>query len=285
MRSYLRSRVLPFAALVLLAGQVQGQPPAGQRVFSCGHSFHYFMPGILADLAKGGDIKDHKQVGLSAIGGSRVYQHWNVPPEKNKAKQALQAGEVDVLTLSPIYLPDDGIENFARLALEKNPKVRVFVQEFWLPFDMYEPTFTKRPTEVDHDSFTIDALRKMHEPYFKSMDEHVIELNKKLNTSAIHVTPVGQAVLELRAKILDGKAPGLKKQSDLFTDPIGHAKAPLQALNAYVHYAVIYGKSPVGLPMPQVLKAAKAEEPLNRLLQEIAWQAATSHPLSGIKAR
>lgn len=59
------------------------------------------------------------------------------------------------------------------------------------------------------------------------------------------------------------------------------------ALNAYCHYAVIYRKSPVGLPVPSILKTTKLgedEEKLNRLLQELAWDAVTKHPLSGVQA-
>src|SRR5207247_1426431 len=101
----------------------------GQRVFTAGHSFHFFMPAILADIAKKAEVEDHKQLGLSAIGGSRVYQHWNAgsikltyyagsditakplpgPPtkagiytvvatESNQAKDLLKAGNVDVFT-------------------------------------------------------------------------------------------------------------------------------------------------------------------------------------------
>src|SRR4051794_22108787 len=81
----------------------------GLRVFSCGHSFHFFVPDLLAEVAKSAGIKDHKKAGLSAIGGSRVIQHWDVEEKKNKAKELLTKGEVDVLTLSPIYLPDEGI--------------------------------------------------------------------------------------------------------------------------------------------------------------------------------
>src|SRR4051812_9181473 len=58
----------------------------GQRVFTCGHSFHVWVPGILEDLAKKAEIPGHTRVGLSSIGGSRVIQHWNVADEKNKAK-------------------------------------------------------------------------------------------------------------------------------------------------------------------------------------------------------
>jgi hypothetical protein len=259
----------------------------GQRVFSCGHSFHYFVPPILSDMANTAGIKDHKAVGLSAIGGSRVIQHWNVAQEKNEAKKALSAGKVDVLTLAPIYLPDEGIEKFVHLAVENNPKIRVTVQEFWLPWDVYDTEAPLKARKVDHNAPTAAELRKAHEPYFKSIDDHVRELNKKLGKQSVFVVPVGQAVIALRAKIIDGKAPGLKTQEDLFTDAIGHAKAPLQALAAYCHFAVIYRKSPVGLPLPAVLAKAKNpdwDEKLNRLLQELAWDAVMQHPLSGVKA-
>ncbi len=286
--------------LALLAGRLPMAAPAdaqekksdkpadavkGQRVFSCGHSFHFFVPPILSDLAKGAGIADHQAVGLSSIGGSRVIQHWDVPEEKNKAKEALRAGKVDVLTLSPIHLPDEGIENFAKLALEHNPKVRVTVQEFWLPFDIYDTTFKLRPKKVDHNALTGEGLRKLHEPYFKSMDDHVRDLNKKLGKDVLYVVPVGQAVIALREKIIAGEAPGLKTQEDLFSDPIGHAKPPLQALVAYCHFGVIYGRTPVGLPMPAVLARSnpKPDDKLNRLLQELAWEAVTAHPLSGVR--
>ena len=76
----------------------------GQRVFTCGHSFHAWVGPLLGIVAQRAGIKDHQVVGVSMIGGSRVIQHWNVPDERNKAKKALTAGQVDVLTLSPMHL-------------------------------------------------------------------------------------------------------------------------------------------------------------------------------------
>jgi hypothetical protein len=256
----------------------------GQRVFYSGHSFHYFMPPILTDIAKKAKVADHTQVGLSALGGSRVIQHWNVPDERNKAKEALKSGKVDVFTMAPIFLPDEGIENFVKLAVENNPKIRVFVQENWLPWDHYDPRFKAPKEKVDHNAPTADSLKKMHEPYFKSIDDRVAELNKKYQTKAVRVAPVGQAVIALRTKIINGQAPGLKVQNDLFTDPLGHARPPLEALVAYVYFASIYECSPVDLPVPAVLAKTPEAEKLNRLLQEIAWTAVTQHPLSGVKA-
>lgn len=279
-----------FAAVSACPGRTQEtnpaakvDAPAAQRVFACGHSFHYFMPGIIDNMAKGAGIRDQQKVGLSAIGGSRVIQHWDVPDERNKAKESLRAGKVDALTLSPIYLPDDGIEKFARLALEHNPKVRVFVQENWLPFDLYDTTFKMRPKTVDHNVQTVDSLRKLHAPYFESIDEHVRELNKKLGRDVVFVAPVGQAVIALREKIIAGEAPGLKTQEDLFTDAIGHARPPLQALVANCYYGLIYRRSPVGLPTPAIIAKFEGNQDgkLTRLLQELAWDAVKSHALSG----
>ena len=259
----------------------------GLRVFSAGHSFHVFVPGQLAAMAKAAGLNDHVLVGLSSIGGSRVIQHWDLADDKFKSKEHLKSGKVDVLTLAPIHLPDDGIEKFATLGREFNPQLRVTIEEFWLPFDIYDTTFTQRPTQVDHNAPTAADLRALHAPYFKSMDEHVQELNKKFGQQVLFIVPAGQAVIALREKIIAGQAPGLKVQEDLFTDPVGHATAPLQALVSYCHFAVIYRRSPVGLPLPQVMAAAKKPEwaeKLNLLLQELAWEAATQHPLSGVRA-
>lgn len=55
---------------------------------------------------------EHQLVGLLSIGGSTVQKHWDVPEEKSAIKQVLKTGKVDVLTLSPIWLPDDAIEQF-----------------------------------------------------------------------------------------------------------------------------------------------------------------------------
>ena len=78
-------------------------------------------------------------MGLTFIPGSRVIDQWG--DQENQPKIALRAGKVDVLTLSPIWMPDEGIEKFARLGVEHNPKIRVAVQEFWMPNDTYEPKY------------------------------------------------------------------------------------------------------------------------------------------------
>jgi hypothetical protein len=262
--------------------------PRGQRVFMCAHSFHAFVYPILSEMARAAGINDHQPVGASRIGGSRVIQHWDVAEEKNEAKAALRAGKVDVLTLSPIWLPDEGIEKFAKLGFENNPEIRVTVQEFWLPNDTYHPVYPlETRKKVDHNATVIDELRKQQGLYDHDIEEFVRGVNQRLGKDVVLVVPVGQATVALRDKIVAGQAPGLKAQWDLFRDNWGHAQPPLQVLSAYCHFAVIYRRSPVGLPVPSVLanvENLKDKDKLNRLLQELAWDAVTHNPLSGMSA-
>ena len=80
----------------------------GQRIFAVHHSFHEggFYP-ILTRISEAAGIADASMVGNFYIGGSTVIQHWN-GPSGTAAKAALTAGQVDVLTTTPIYLPDQG---------------------------------------------------------------------------------------------------------------------------------------------------------------------------------
>ena len=180
MFSRLRSRfpqVVAVCLLSLAAGTLRAQTPdkaapklaapitKGQRMAFASHSFHVFVPDILKEMVEAAGIKGHVRVAQSSIGGSKVVQHWDVPDKDNRVKDALRTGKVDVLSVSPVHLPDDGIEKFTALALKYNPDIRVLVQEFWLRWDIYEPT-TKIPARVDHNAITGAELRKRHARLF-----------------------------------------------------------------------------------------------------------------------
>jgi hypothetical protein len=241
---------------------------------------------MLKSLAQGAGISGHQVVGTSSIGASRAIQHWNVPEDRNEAKKALRAGVVDVLTLSCMAQPDEGIGNFAKLAVEHNPNVRVTLQELWLPEDRFpfDPAHRTWTSPEDFNRSTMADLKKLHEAYFKVMEDCVRALNAEIGKQIVFIVPDAQATLALRERIMAGAAPGLNTQSDLFTDAWGHPSPPLQWVSAYCHFSVIYRRSPVGLPVPAVLVGKPAcDTDLNRLLQQLAWNAVTQHPLSGVK--
>lgn len=275
--------------LVLAHGLVfSAEPlPKGLRVFTCGHSFHVWSGRIIADMAAGAGIKDHVMAGVSSIGGSRVVQHWDMPDDKFGLKKALTAGTVDVLTLAPIWLPDAGIENFAKLAFEHNQDIRITVQEYWLPNDEYNPVYpldTRK--KVDHNATDLAALKEANQRYEADIEAQVRGINDRLGKQVLFVVPVGAASIALREQIVAGKLRPLKVQWRLFTDSWGHPTPPLKTLAAYCHYAVIYRRSPIGLPMPVELRENKefANGELNQRLQQIAWDAVTANPMTGVRA-
>jgi len=280
------------AAQVPVAEKAQAEPvPKGLRIATCAHSFHQFVYPLLDETARNAGIVGHEGAGLSVIGGSRVIQHWNVADEKNEVKKALREGRVDVLTLSPIWMPDEGIEKFTALGLEHNPGIRVIVQKFWLPNDTYEPVYPldvhKTPV-VDHDAVNLPELREKQARYDHDVDEFVGAINHRLGRDVIETVPVGKAVLALREKLAAGAAPGLRRQRDLFRDPWGHPREAVQVLSGYCHFAVIYRKSPVGLPLPKALAGTKMDaadkSALNLLLQQLAWETVQSRPPGPVAA-
>ena len=253
---------------------MSANPPAGLRVFTCAHSFHNFVPPILAQVAQAAGIAGHRQVGLAMIGGSRVAQHWDMPDLESWAKSSLRRGDVDVLTVSPIWLPDEGIEKFARLGMEHNQAIRVCVQEFWVPNDEYVPVYPLAGNqEVDHDLTDMAVLREAQRRYLEDLTKYVGEINQRLGREVVCIVPVGQAALALRERVAAGTAPGLKAHWQLFRDTWGHPTAPLRMLAGYCNFVKIYGQSPVG-QKPINLPGAPTYpqwEALTALVQELAW--------------
>jgi hypothetical protein len=281
----MRSLLLVLVLLVFSSVQAREEaaPPAGLKVLTAGHSFHVWMPPLVAEMAKAAGIQGHEQLAISSIGGSKVIQHWDLPPEKNKAKPVLEAGKADLFTMAPTFLPDPGIENFTKLGLEHNPQIRFTLQQNWVPFEDPEIWLSKnKPKSIDRDVITLAQLRAKHDPYFKQIEDHVKELNQRIPAAKIAIVPSGEAVMALRDKVIKGEAPGIKTQNELFTDVLGHPGPQIRVLSAYCHYAVIYRRSPVGLPVNGLLAKLPEAERLNLLLQEIAWKAVTGHPMSGV---
>ncbi|MFH1708469.1 MAG: hypothetical protein ABIF71_11220 [Planctomycetota bacterium] len=126
---------------------------------------------------------------------------------------------MDILTLSPIWLPDPGIGKFARLAMRHNPGARVLVQEFWLPNDEYVPVYPLQADKViDHNAATVAGLRRAHRDYCRDMETYLCAINRRLGRTVLVVVPAAQASIALRERVIAGKVPGIRTQADLFSD-------------------------------------------------------------------
>ena len=266
----------------------QSTAPKGLRVFYASHSLMWYVPKPLVEMAESAGIEGHKLVGLQSLGASKTVQYWNLADDKNDAKKALKTGEVDVFVMSPISFPDEGIENFIKLGLEHNPNMRFIVQLSWGGGDIDNQDFPKGAFDNVNKEKTPEQLRPYNERNIKEGEAQADDINKKYGNGKkiLALVPSVQAMVILRTKIAKKEWPGLTKQGELFVDAV-HPSAPMEALNTYLHFAVLYGKTPVGLPLPGLLKNAKRKawnEKFNRSLQELAWDTVSNYPYSLVSA-
>ncbi len=266
--------------------------PDGQHMFYASHSLMWDVPDPLAEMVKAYGITNHT-LGIARMGFSRTQAFWDQPEAQSQAKQALKAGNLDDFVMSPMDMPDKGVEEFVKLGILNNPHMRFFVQNNWAGFNndgqkaQQSMQLMMSGRLKQWDQTTEEDLKTLNTECEKAFEAQVKQINEQLGHQVLFIIPTSQANSELRARIIRKEFPGLDKQSDLFLDQIGHPKPPLVALNAYLHFATIYGRSPVGLPIPTILKRAnnpKWDDNFNKALQELAWKTVTNYPLSGVKA-
>lgn len=245
----------------LLHGDERASTPInGQHVLIIGNSFQGFVDHHMALMARAAGIDEHLRGG-----------------------DPLAARKVDVVAINPWFKvydkPDEGLNNLVEKALKHNANIRVLAQVGWLPYD--EPQFPvneQQQPKTNWSARPLAEVRKIHEPFRKNAADQVRAINEQHGRTIVYVVPVAEAVLTLREKIAAGEVPALTSQDDLFNDSIGHARPPIELLNAYCHYAVVYRRSPVGLKITDSL-----DEKLHAALQAIAWDAVLGEPLSGVQ--
>jgi hypothetical protein len=253
----------------------------GKRVFLTGHSF-FILGGYMAKkidlIAKAAGKTEHELVGWRYSGGrsGAVDKFWNKGAEKEPRK-SVAAGKVDILTVCTYWLKkrseqEKCIRNFVALMQKSNPKGIVYVISTKIPHDgPYKGGWDARTKkELAKLSGYIDATHR----YANNKNVLVDALNKSYGKEVMREVPLyyGQALL--RAKIIDGKVPGVKKQSELYSDAMGHVSELGQRLNAYTVYAALYGQSTVGLRVPQWEKEGDTVlRAQNIVLQKTAWAA------------
>jgi hypothetical protein len=279
--------------------------PAGKKIQWVGHSFHMFLPGPVAQLAKEAGITGHQNIGLDMIPASVPCQHWN---KGGAVKNVLTAGTADVLTIATREdVPDPCIPKFIKLAAQKRPDMHVMVQETWLPvsaalqegLDPNNLTLTKtysdKPSKNTEkcagfagcsarDAATFKTLERtrneLEGPYRNRLRKQLADLNKEIGKNISILVPVWDATISLRQMIVNGKVPGIAKQSELFMDGLGHARKPLQDMASYLWFGALYNQSPVGMKALDGKSNGQAE-----VLQKIAWDALKREPLSGVQNR
>lgn len=263
-------------------------PEGPLSVYHLGHSLvGPIIPAMLEQLAGAGHTY-RMQVGW----GTSLKDHWLHPnpklrgfDEDNKsdkyrdAKEATASKDYDVLVATEMVELNDAIKyhqspeylaRWASRAREGRPDIRLYLYETWHPND--EANFRER---LDKDLPALWEGVVLYGALARDPERH-----------PIYLIPGGQVVAAL-ARRLDaaGGLPGLPKLEGLFRDNI-HLNELGCYLIALTHYAVIYQRSPVGLPhqlnKPDGTPAEAPPEALAKIMQEVVWEVVTSLPKTGL---
>jgi len=257
---------------------------------------------LLTKLSNEAGLTGQEFLAVQMIGGSTPMQHWDQcggDESKNIAKAALLAGgdKVDVFTMSPnAKMPEPGIDNFGDFVIAHNKNARIMVQSSWSAYDGHGSTPSVGGTgggnfkNAERDNETRDnvqkwlANEKAADGYLPKLRAQLEGIDKRAGHQITYVVPSSTAVYTLRTAVIDGKVPGVTKQSELTRDPIGHPTTVQAHLVGYVWYAAMYRKSPVGL-QALVDKADPNSAKREKMLQQIAWNAVVGEPKSGVKGK
>lgn len=268
-------------------------PTAPLTVFHLGHSLvGRDMPAMLAQLA-GHDYAS--QLGW----GTPLRAHWepdepiqgfdteNAHDRYRDAKEALASGDFDAFVLTEMVEIEAAIEYFdAPVYLEKwvsaardgNPEIRTYLYESW--HDLDDPNGWMDRLDTDPARYWEGVLIAQAMAQLPDGDP-------------IYVIPAGRVLAEVVRRIEGGGAvDGVSSREHFFArfedgtlDPV-HINDLGAYLVALTHYAVLYQRSPEGLPR-QLTRAdgtpADAPGPLlASLLQRTVWDVVTSLPVTGI---
>lgn len=236
-----------------------------------GHSFS-------SQLGWGANLRQHWDPGVAIDG----FDEENTHSQHRDPHEALASGTYDAVVLTETVEIRDSIkyqdaqgylQKWADASWTGNPDTRVYLYETWHQLDDPEGWLTRLDLDLER-YWEGEILRR-------ALTHDTID-------QPIYVIPGGQvmAAFVRRVDAAGGIGP-IGGREDIFRDNI-HFNDFGAYLMALTHYAVLYGRSPVGLPHA-LLKAdgSPAADPgpqAARAMQETVWEVVTAYAPSGVAA-
>jgi hypothetical protein len=281
MRMILLRFVLLSLVLCVLAGaagadDAKPQPtakdaPSGVRYL---HKTNATVISYFDAVAKSAGVSGHKNLGAGADLDKPVTVNSGRKVLEDTPRTLMKKGEVDVwLTTHANWAAEPALEKWAPVGFAGNPKFRFFHQARYLVSDGVKGV----KSNEDRDNSKIADLQTALDKERKRLEVRVDAINKEIGKQVVFIVPVGNAVVKLREMVVDGKYPGVTKQSDLFKDLL-HAKEHVNLLTAYCNFAAIYQKSPEGLK-PDI---KGIDDTQHAILQKLAWETVAQYPHAGL---
>ncbi|MCG7624722.1 hypothetical protein [Epibacterium sp. Ofav1-8] len=270
-------------------------PEAPLRVYHLGHSLvGQNIPHLLAQFAGEGH-----RYNMQRGSGTSLRAHWedsepildfdavNKAPVWRDPKEALAAGEYDAVILTEMVELRDALDYFdgakylhrwASLARSANPDVRLYLYETWHRLD--DPVGWLERIDSDLDTLWLGRLT-------------ATDTRSRPETAPIYLIPGGQVLAAVVRAAEAGQIPGLDQRAQLFARAADGSldQIHLSPLGEYIialtHYAVLYHRSPEGLPHQVTLFDGTAVSALDAegaaRVQALVWEVVTRLPRTGVQ--
>lgn len=231
------------------------------RAFYIGHSLTSDIPGMTRALVQS-DGHTKFSFRHQDIPGAPLRWQWEEKDRKSDFEPQyggryhlhLPKGNFNVLVVTdsvPRGGPEleaetiDYLGRFVDFARQHQPDIRIYYYETW------HHTTSGTPQNSEYDTASPRRTLKWRPRLDadKAMWEAIVrEVNKKHpGKHPVKIIPAGQVLAAVYDAIAAGKIPGWKEIGDLFSDEI-HLNHYGKYIVALTHYAVLTGRSPVGLP-------------------------------------
>ncbi|QUJ78002.1 hypothetical protein KDD17_09315 [Sulfitobacter albidus] len=263
------------------------RPPTGAlSVYHLGHSLvGRDMPAMLAQLAPAGhsyasqlgwgaSLRDHYDPDIPVNGFAEENDHDRFAP----ARETLADGAFEAVVFTEMVELRDAIRyhdsaatlaRWAQLARAARGDVRLYLYETWHHTD--DPQGWAARIAADYQTLWLDRVLL---PAVARSGE------------AMHVIPGGQCLASVAARMED-PAPLFARTPEGTVDTI-HLGDLGNYLIALVHFAVLYQRSPVGLPPALNRADGTAADPpdaeLALMMQQTVWDTVRALPQTGIAA-
>ena len=247
-----------------------------QQLAGPGHNFR-------SQLGWGASLKEHWEPEMEIKGFDKENNHENY----ESVFDAIRGARFDAFVLTEMVEIKDAViyydsarylQMFVDEIAQYNPNARVFLYESWHRVTDQEGWITRLDRDLDY--YWLGKIVDRAHRFMKS--------NK-----AIYIIPVGQVMSAFFKEIARrGGIEGINNPEDIFTrSPDGslddiHVNDIGSYLNALVHYAVLYQRSPEGLPYQLKNEtggnALAPSKDAAKLMQEITWRVVSDNYRTGI---
>lgn len=232
-----------------------------------------------------------RMIGKSTTPGSAMAARWTTPPGFNAPDARHGIGNWELLSITErvplLYEGGSTQQWYINGIQEQRNALSLFVNNAWTQGNGGKGAPTLLWTtwvNIDGSNGDFRKMLDVQGQEWERMQDHANE-RRPAGAPPVYLIPGHKMMARLYDDIAKGLVPGITSINQFFSDNIHTNELGAYAI-AMIHYACIYNKSPLGLPVKLIPNATAAtlipSAELAAYLQNMVWEVVTSYDRTGI---